>query len=127
MFEFLDTRILGSSKKYLLFFFLFFLIDGIFVRGKTNKIIPKMIAVITSHLKLYIYVSNYVKNNFFSDNYDYTGQMPLIVSNNFYEDFLHMITENMNINGTDYRVICLYEKDKYIFSSFNFEKKSILC
>lgn len=38
-----------------------------------------------------------------------------------------MITENMNINGTDYRVICLYEKDKYIFSSFNFEKKSILC
>lgn len=60
---------------------------------------------------------------FFSDNYDHTGQMPLIVSNNFYEDFPHMITENMNINGTDYRVICLYEKDKYIFSNFNFEQK----
>ncbi|EGO9034655.1 hypothetical protein D1F53_12750, partial [Enterococcus faecalis] len=57
-------------------------------------------------------IINYSKNMtfsimFFSDNYDYTGQMPLIVSNNFYEDFPHMITENMNINGTDYRVICL--------------------
>lgn len=73
-------------------------------------------------------IINYSKNitfsiMFFSDNYDYNGQMPLIVSNNFYENFPHMITENMNINGTDYRVICLYEKDKYIFSSFNFEQK----
>ena len=63
-------------------------------------------------------IINYSKNMtfsimFFSDNYDYTGQMPLIVSNNFYEDFPHMTIEYfvyMKKTNIFFRVLTLNKK-----------------
>ncbi|EGP5491245.1 hypothetical protein DZ765_11890, partial [Enterococcus faecium] len=44
------------------------------------------------------------------ENFDFNEMMPLIVANNFHEDFPHIMMESVKVKDKEYRSICLYEK-----------------
>ena len=60
---------------------------------------------------------------FLDDNYDFNDRMPIVVVNNFNSDFPHILTESISIGEVEYRAICLYEKEKFIFSELNDNQK----
>ncbi|HGF7173285.1 ThiF family adenylyltransferase [Enterococcus hirae] len=57
------------------------------------------------------------------DNYDFNEVIPLIVVNDFYEDYPHIMMESIKVKDKEYRSVCLYEKEKYIFSDLSYTKK----
>ncbi|EPH4877434.1 ThiF family adenylyltransferase [Enterococcus faecium] len=57
------------------------------------------------------------------ENFDFNEMMPLIVANNFHEDFPHIMMESVKVKDKEYRSICLYEKEKFIFSDLSYVQK----
>ncbi|MBU5363017.1 ThiF family adenylyltransferase [Enterococcus raffinosus] len=55
----------------------------------------------------------------FNLDYDYNEQMPFIFANNFEEDFPHVLLESIQYENIDYKYICLYEKEEYVFSDLS--------
>lgn len=59
----------------------------------------------------------------FEIDYDFNGDMPYVWANNCEEDFPHFMLSSIEISGIDYRYICLYQKEKLVFSDLSLEEK----
>ena len=59
----------------------------------------------------------------FEIDYDFNGNMPYVWANNCEEDFPHFMLSSIEISGVDYRYICLYQKEKLVFSDLSLEEK----
>lgn len=59
----------------------------------------------------------------FEKNYDFNGLMPFIFVNNCEESFPHFMLSSVDVLGTNYRSICLYQKEELIFSDLSLEEK----
>lgn len=58
-----------------------------------------------------------------SDDYECNNQMPLFALRNSSINYPHIMLNKEKILGTDYRSICLFQNDYYIFSAMSFVDK----
>ena len=58
-----------------------------------------------------------------SDDYEHNNQMPLFALRNSSINYPHIMLNREKILGTDFRSICLFQNDYYIFSSMSFADK----
>lgn len=57
------------------------------------------------------------------DDFEHNGNMPLCLLKNSEIDYPHIMHNSITIGSIDYRYICLYQGEYYIFSSLTYKQK----
>lgn len=58
-----------------------------------------------------------------NSDYDLNGNLPFIMANNCEDDFPHFILSSIDIEDTNYRYICLHQREQYVVSNLSLEEK----
>lgn len=101
--------------------------NTLIIRDLVNDIDVFQVTEIKNNNVVFVYKENFTFTFLmFHEEYDFKGNIPLILMNNSESDLPHILMEELDIEGRKYRYVCLIESEQYIFSGMSFKEKALL-
>lgn len=101
--------------------------NTLIIRDLINNIDVFQVTEIKNNNVVFVYKEKFTFTFLMShEEYNYKGNIPLILMNNSESDLPHILMEELDIEGITYRYVCLIESEQYIFSGMLFKEKALL-